>query len=325
MFILILYFATFLPALSAIKWKQSLGGVTMTNFDLHMHSHWSRDGEYTPTELIAMAKEKQLRYVALCDHNENRGIEEMMAEGKKEGIVVIPAMEFDTLLEGYEVHLLGYAFDYKKPYFNHLAEQIIQIMDGAMHERIVTFEKNYGISIDEAKVYENTPVGENPFFTLCEMMLNDPANQTIPDFQDYLPGGKRCDPQVPNFYWDKCGKGTKNFVAVPYPDFQKTVSLIHKNGGIAILAHPFHTFFQREDLLLKAMEYGIDGLEAYSNYHNAEQNEYYEQFAKQHHLLITCGSDFHGKCKPSIVMGEYGYQKQDGNEIIQAFLQAIKK
>ena len=34
--------------------------------------------------------------------------------------------------------------------------------------------------------------------------------------------------------------------------------------------------------------------------------EYYEEFAKKHNLLITCGSDFHGKTKPSISLGHKG-------------------
>ena len=38
---------------------------------------------------------------------------------------------------------------------------------------------------------------------------------------------------------------------------------------------------------------------------------------------MTCGSDFHGKMKPKIRMGEYGYEKEDGEELLQAFLKRL--
>lgn len=108
------------------------------------------------------------------------------------------------------------------------------------------------------------------------------------------------------------------------PDFKETVDRIHNAGGIAVLAHPHTAFYQREDLLQLAIDFGIDGIEAYSNYHESKHNEFYENYALTHNLLITCGSDFHGKNKPSIEMGEYGYTKDKGNEILQSFLTKIR-
>ena len=74
-----------------------------------------------------------------------------------------------------------------------------------------------------------------------------------------------------------------------------------------------------------AMDAGIDGIEAYSNYHEPIHNEYYAEFAKKHGLLITCGSDFHGKHKPSIEMGEYGYDGNESDIILEKFLNQLKE
>ena len=41
--------------------------------------------------------------------------------------------------------------------------------------------------------------------------------------------------------------------------------------------------------------------------------------------MESCGSDFHGKMKPKIRMGEYGYEKDDGEDILQAFLKRLAK
>ena len=100
--------------------------------------------------------------------------------------------------------------------------------------------------------------------------------------------------------------------------------MIHDAGGIAVLAHPFATFYQKEALLDLAVSYGIDGIEAYSNYHEPKHNNYYAEYAKKHNLLITCGSDFHGKHKPSIHMGDVGEEVENADEILQKFLEAIK-
>lgn len=57
----------------------------------------------------------------------------------------------------------------------------------------------------------------------------------------------------------------------------------------------------------------------------SRHNRYYAEFAADHGLLITCGSDFHGKHKPSIRMGEYGDDIPDAQEIRERFLAALKR
>ena len=73
------------------------------------------------------------------------------------------------------------------------------------------------------------------------------------------------------------------------------------------------------------ISYGIDGIEAYSNYHTPAQNEYFEQFCRDNGILIGMGSDFHGSLKPSIELGEYGYQKDQKQEIFNAFISKLNK
>ena len=51
---------------------------------------------------------------------------------------------------------------------------------------------------------------------------------------------------------------------------------------------------------------GLEGVEAFSNYHQPEVCDYFYQKALQYQLLYTVGSDFHGKTKPSIKLGQAG-------------------
>lgn len=299
--------------------------ITMTRFDLHMHSCYSKDGEFAPSALIEIAKKKKLKVVALSDHDCMQGIDEMKKAGEREGIEVIPAIEFTTLFDGdIECHLLGYGFDYQQPYFQTLPSFTQKLMEDAFHTRVEKLEAYYPVHIDEKQILADAG-DENPWFLMCERMFNDPANEGIEDFKEYRRGGKRSDPAPVNFFWDKCQKGSPLYVYVNYPSFEDTVRRIHDAGGIAVLAHPFKTFYQKEDLLQEAVACGIDGIEAFSNYHDPIHNAYYAAYGKEKGLLLTCGSDFHGKLKPSIEMGSYGEVTCDKEELLHAFLQAVKK
>ena len=64
-------------------WFKIYRVIKMKKFDLHMHSNYSSDGELTPSQLIEIAKKRELEVVALSDHNEIKGIKEMTEEGKK--------------------------------------------------------------------------------------------------------------------------------------------------------------------------------------------------------------------------------------------------
>lgn len=48
----------------------------------------------------------------------------------------------------------------------------------------------------------------------------------------------------------------------------------------------------------------LDGVEAFSNYHDEKTVDHYYKKGKNYKIMITCGSDFHGKTKPSIGLGE---------------------
>ena len=67
---------------------------------------------------IEIAKEKEMKVIALCDHDSVQGVSAIIEEGKKEDIQVIPSIECTTLFHDYECHLLGYNIDINHPYFH---------------------------------------------------------------------------------------------------------------------------------------------------------------------------------------------------------------
>lgn len=46
-------------------------------------------------------------------------------------------------------------------------------------------------------------------------------------------------------------------------------------------------------------------MEVFNNYHSDEQLTYFGELAQKRKVIMTCGSDFHGKTKPLINVGRY--------------------
>src|SRR5581483_446006 len=70
--------------------------------DLHVHTTAS-DGEFTPAQVVALARQAALCAVAITDHDTLAA-----ADAAGEGIEVIPAVEITAGFAGRELHLLGY-------------------------------------------------------------------------------------------------------------------------------------------------------------------------------------------------------------------------
>lgn len=68
---------------------------------------------------------------------------------------------------------------------------------------------------------------------------------------------------------------------------------------------------ENKELFLKAVEAGIEGVEAFSSYHQNGEDVFYEDLAKKCGILITQGSDFHGKLKPQILAGSIDSGKEE--------------
>ena len=89
--------------------------------------------------------------------------------------------------------------------------------------------------------------------------------------------------------------------------YQECLELIANSGGIPVLAHPKSLELSEKEFLILLKEMiscGLKGIEAYHSSHSKEEMDYYLEIANQYGLLISGGSDFHGKSvKPDIELG----------------------
>lgn len=277
----------------------------MVKIDLHMHSAYSQDGEHTPQELARIAAREQIGVLALTDHNSVRGVKEMIAAGKAAGIRVIPAIELDCLFAGYEPHLIGYGIDPDLPAFA-AVEAHVEAEERRIAAERLDLIAGLGMRVHRKALLakmDGVVTGED----IAEDVLTNPENDGREDLLPYRPGGRRADNPLVNFYWDYCAVGKPAFVPMRYLSLAQAVDLVRRAGGVPVLAHPGQTFAGQETALLtRALALGIWGIEAYSSYHTPQVSRMLCDFAAEQGLIVTCGSDFHGKIKPAIHMGGHG-------------------
>ncbi|SCJ89773.1 DNA polymerase/3'-5' exonuclease PolX [uncultured Clostridium sp.] len=285
----------------------------MSYIDLHMHSSYSDDGEFSPKELVELCLENGVKYFAIADHNSTKGIAEAKEYCNDKDITIIPAIELDCTIDEVNLHLLGYNIDYKSDDFEKIEEDIISQEQVASKERM-RLVREIGINFEDSVIDRLSKNGVVNGEMIAEAAIIFDKNKENNLLKPYYEGGIRSDNPYVNFYWDYCSQGKPAYAEVKFISLKEAIKVIEDNGGIPILAHPGNNVKEDKELLEKIIEAGVKGLEGYSSYHNERQTTFYKEFAINNNLIITCGSDFHGKTKPSISIS--GISCEDNEEKI---------
>jgi predicted metal-dependent phosphoesterase TrpH len=293
----------------------------MALIDLHMHSVYSCDGELTPRELINIAQKSKLKIISLTDHNTCVGVTETIEAGRTAGITVIPGIELDCFFQGVLFHVLGYGIDPENALLGEI-DKDVQSQTKASSAETIRLINELGINLDRDEALSKAKNGYVTGELIAEIVLNKKDARDNPLLHPYFSGGSRSDNPYVNFYWDFCGQGKSAYVHIEYIPMEKAISAIREAGGIALLAHPGQNLKNRDNMLPSIIDLGIKGIEVYSSYHTPERCNYYKQQADTQGLLISGGSDFHGKTKPAIYMGNFGLES-DGFDIVDSLCQAI--
>ena len=278
--------------------------MTKSYIDLHMHSMYSDDGEYTPTQLVDMCHEAGVKIMAIADHNWVKANEEAKKHADELGMTYIPAIEIDCTYKGVNLHVLGYGID-NQEVFNQLGEDIEkQEIACSMKKLELTNALGFDLKKEQLDALSTNGVYTGEMFG--EALLNDSRYDDHELLKPYRQGGERSDNPYVNFYWDYYAQGKPCYTEIHFPTLEETIQLIHQHGGVALLAHPGNNLKGQFELFDEMVALGLDGVECFSSYHTSETNEYFYNKAKELNVLYTCGSDFHGKTKPSIHLGENG-------------------
>ncbi|KAF0223788.1 MAG: putative metal-dependent phosphoesterase [Erysipelotrichaceae bacterium] len=274
--------------------------------DLHLHTNVSNDGQYSPSQLIDMCVESGLRIVAIADHNSSKAYHEALEiiHQKHLNLTLIPAIELDCQFNGINLHILGYGFNPNETWFTEYGkglENIERLHSQTKVDKICSL----GIHLKKEELEKISINGILTGEMIAEVALNDPRNEHHPLLNPYRTNGNRQDNPYVNFYWDYMAQGKFAYVEVNYVSAKEAIQHIKDGGGLAVFAHPGNNIGLNEKLLDEIVALGLDGLEVYSSYHDDKTTLFYQQKALYYHLLLTLGSDFHGKTKPSIKLGNF--------------------
>lgn len=278
----------------------------MIHTDLHIHSIMSDDGEFGPIDIVDRCLAQQVELFSLTDHNSVRGVSEAAVHATKTGIDFISGIEIDCSYKGINLHVLGYSIQLESGDFLRLEEDVAaKVMDSLDHMIDNLNQLGFVIDVEAvlAKAKGALPSGE----LTAEVMLND-ARYDSPLLAPYRAGGERGDMPYLNFYLDYFAQGKSAFVPIDYIRYEEAVAMIRDNGGTPILAHPGLNLIGREHLAEELLNQGIDGLEVFNNYHSRNQIAYFMNIVQERTKVMTCGSDFHGKNKPLIEIGQFVFE-----------------
>lgn len=289
---------------------------TCIQTDLHIHSQFSSDGEFDVAGIIDKCIAQKINLFSITDHNSVKAIDEAVRLAPQAGVDFIPGIEIDCNYQGIDLHVLGYNVNWKSNDFLKLEEDIsFKVMD-SFSEMIGNLKKlGFIIEADPvlAKANGKLPTGE----LIAEVMLSDEKYDT-PLLSPYKPGGNRGDMPYINFYLDYFAQGKPAFVPINYMSYQDAIELIRGNGGIPVVAHPGLNLKGKELVAEKLLDNGAEGLEVFNNYHNMEQINYFATLVQQRNATMTCGSDFHGKTKPLINIGQFNFDNRFEDYLIDS-------
>lgn len=251
----------------------------MPVIDLHTHSNHS-DGTFTPRELITLAAERGLSTVALSDHDTTEGLPEAAAAGGELGVEVVPAVEFSTVRDREGIHVLCYEMDPGHPEF---AAELRRLQEDRFTrgERMVAKLQELGYPIAFDRVREIARGGNIVRPHVAQALVEAGVVPTLKDA----------------FTADFIGSDGRAYVEKHALAPLEALALIHRAGGVCVLAHP-GTFREvspvPDEVLDELIEAGLDGIEASHPEHTPEVEARYVALAEERGLFWTGSSDCHG-------------------------------
>lgn len=258
--------------------------------DFHSHTVHS-DGTLTPADLVALAKKRGLKALALTDHDTTSGLDEALAAGESGGVEIIPGIEISVVYEPGTMHILGYFID-------HRSTRLQELLKGIQRDRadrnpqIIKKLRSLGVEITLEEVVKESGGGQvgRPHF--AGALIKKGYAKNIEDaFKKYL------------------SKGAPAYVNKRRVLPEEGIRMIREAGGLAVLAHPKLLRAEAgefDGILDGLVASGLEGLEVYSSCQNQEEAERFKAAAATRNILATGGSDFHGTNKADVELGHMG-------------------
>lgn len=268
--------------------------------DLHCHSTCS-DGTFSPEEIVLLACKKNLKGLAITDHDTIAAYAEALPAAKAHQIPMITGVEFSAVHKKTNIHILAYSFAPQASILNELC-QMHCLRRIERNQAILDLLAFHGMPLDADEFKISTPASVigRPHIALA-MMKRGYVASIQQAFHLYIGEGRPC-----------YSPGEKISV-------EETIDIIHQAKGLAVIAHPH--LVENADVMRDLLTMSFDGIEAYYGRFPAKDHERWLKIGLKKNWLITGGSDFHGTIKPNLSLGSSWVNEETFNILYRQFLQ----
>ncbi|MUJ37824.1 RNase RNM [Aliivibrio fischeri] len=247
--------------------------------DLHSHTTAS-DGRLSPTELVERAVSFDVKVLAITDHDSVAGLDEAHAAIKDQNLPLqlINGIEISTLWSNKDIHVVGLNLDIHHPDLIELIKNQEARRDARAIKMAERLEKaGYGGALEGAKALAGDGTLTRAHFG--KWLVDEGHAKTMQAvFKKFL---------------------TRNNIGYVPPDWctiEEAVNVIHKAGGVAVLAHPGRyklTAKWIKRLLAAFVEAKGDAMEVALPQQGVQERRVLADYAIQFELEASQGSDFH--------------------------------
>lgn len=260
----------------------------MNSIDFHCHSTAS-DGVLRPADLVRRAAERQVRALALTDHDDIAGLAEARAAALEWGIEFVNGVEISVSWRGQTVHIVGLGID---PEDEALRQGLESVRNGRQRRarRMADALDKAGIpgSLEGAYGHAGNPhlIGRTHFARFLVEQGHCKDMKSV--FKRYLTFGK------------------PGYVVHEWAQLADAVSWIGGSGGLAVVAHPGRYKISGDamnDLLSEFKDVGGAAVEVVTGSHAPDQYQRFAHAARHFGLLASAGSDFHAPGESYLDLG----------------------
>ncbi len=245
--------------------------------DLHVHTDAS-DGQFSPFQVISLAKEKGVNLLAITDHDTLDGLNKIREQALETDIDILPGVEISAGGDN-EVHILGYGIHEGMRRLHALLQDMRKEREERVR-RMIDKLQTLGMPIDLDEIASPQADSLGRAHIGRAMVRKGLADSIYDAFERFLSPGR------------------PGFEPRPKRKVSQVVRLLREEGAVPVIAHPGLLKMDPEDLrpLLKEWkDEGLMGLEAYHPAHLPSMTRTWDGLARKSGLLVTGGSDFHGQ------------------------------
>ena len=269
--------------------------------DLHIHTN-SSDGSDEPEVILIKAQKAGLSHISITDHDSigaYKKLEKVKLYNYFSG-KIIPGCEFSVAHNGTPIEILAYDIDL----------ETIEASGIVSEEKFLERENQYlktmmKVCTNLGIKYDNTlSITGGKYFATQVLFFNlkeYPENEKL--FSAEVWKG------VNGFYRTCVNNENSPFYLNQlknYPSIEEITKIIKKSGGKSFLAHLYVYYAEdHEEFLNSIVALGVlDGIECQHSLHTTDNTNYLLNYCKSHNLYVCGGSDYHGKIKPKVILGE---------------------